>query len=203
MLMRARKSDEVLLAARHVFLDRGFEMATVEEIAAEAGVSKATIYSNFHDKDALLAAMIDQVTAESARILAAALGQLEASGTTEDRLRRLGESLARGVLNPDVVLLRRLAISSAVAFPASAALYWQRGPAAALVLLEDLLAALVEAGELVIADIGATAAQFAYALIGPIQDRLLFDAGYLPADGEVERYVTNAVRQLMLASAVA
>ena len=59
--MRARKADEVLDAARRVFLERGYDAATVEQVASEAGVSKATVYSNFRDKDALLAAMIDRV----------------------------------------------------------------------------------------------------------------------------------------------
>jgi TetR/AcrR family transcriptional regulator, mexJK operon transcriptional repressor len=201
MRMRARKSDEVLVAARRIFLRRGFDAATVDEIAAEAGVSKATVYSNFHDKESLLAAMIDRVTSESATILAAVAEQRDDQGTVEERLRRMGSVLARGVLNPDVLRLRRLAVSTATAFPESSALYWQRGPAAAIAMLETRLAAMVDRGELALTDVAATAAQFAYAVLGPLQDRAMFEIAFAPDSAEVDRYLDNAVGQLLLASA--
>lgn len=197
--MRARKSDEVLGAARRIFLERGFDAATVDEIATAAGVSKATVYSNFHDKESLLAAMIDRVTAESAAILATISDQRDDDGTVEDRLRRIGGSLARGVLNPEILRLRRLAVSTAVAFPESSTLYWRRGPAAAIAMLEVRLGALVSRGELAIPDPPATAAQFAYAILGPMQDRAMFEVAFSPDAAEVERYVDNAIRQILLA----
>lgn len=197
--MRARKSDEVLGAARRIFLKRGFEAATVDEIAAEAGVSKATVYSNFHDKESLLAAMIDRVTSESATILAAVAKQRDDEGTVEARLRRMGGALARGVLDPDILRLRRLAVSTATAFPESSTLYWQRGPAAAISMLETRLSAMVDRGELEITDVAATSAQFAYALLGPLQDRAMFEVSFTPDSAEIDRYLDNAIRQLMLA----
>jgi TetR/AcrR family transcriptional regulator, mexJK operon transcriptional repressor len=198
--VRARKSDEVLIAARRVFLERGFDAATVDDIATSAGVSKATVYSNFHDKDALLAAMIDRVTSESAAILADVVGQLDESGSVEERLMRMGRSLARGVLDLEIIQLRRLAISTAVAFPASAILYWHRGPASAIAVLERCLGVMVDNGELQISDVRVTAAQFAYSLLGPLQDRAMFEASYAPDRAEVERYLSAAVVQLIRAT---
>jgi TetR/AcrR family transcriptional repressor of mexJK operon len=188
--MRARKTDEVLDAARHVFLRRGFESATVEEVAAEAGVSKATVYSNFYDKDALLVAMIDRVTRESEAILVAAVAPLDETGLLHERFSRMGEALVRGVLRPEVVQLRRLAISTAIGFPASALLYWQRGPAATIAMLEQRL------GALGIEDARARAILFAYALIGPLQDRALFDPDYTPSTADIEAHVASAVALL-------
>ena len=45
-----RKFDQVLEGARTIFLAVGFEGASVDDIAREAGVSKATLYSYFPDK---------------------------------------------------------------------------------------------------------------------------------------------------------
>jgi TetR/AcrR family transcriptional repressor of mexJK operon len=199
--VRARKSDQVLLAARDVFLERGFDAATVDDIAVRARVSKATVYSNFHDKESLLTAMIDRVTTESAQILARAGEVPDDEGTLEARLTRMALALSSGVLDPEIVRMRRLAVSAAVAFPKSAVQYWQRGPAAAVALIEKRLTTMNLRGELHLDDVAITAAQFAYALIGPLQDRALFDVDYAPTPAEMDRHVTAVVRGLMLAHA--
>jgi AcrR family transcriptional regulator len=50
IIRKGRKYDQVLEGARTVFLRDGFEGASVDDIAREAGVSKATLYSYFPDK---------------------------------------------------------------------------------------------------------------------------------------------------------
>lgn len=47
------KDEAIVEAATHLFLDRGFEAVSVDAIAAAAGVSKATVYARYQDKDAL------------------------------------------------------------------------------------------------------------------------------------------------------
>src|SRR5580698_9110810 len=50
---------EILAAARKVFATRGFSEATVDEIAAEAGIAKGTVYLYFSSKkDIYLAALM-------------------------------------------------------------------------------------------------------------------------------------------------
>lgn len=50
---RGRKFDQVLDGARRIFLRDGFERASVDDIARESGVSKATIYAYVGDKERL------------------------------------------------------------------------------------------------------------------------------------------------------
>ena len=57
---REANRDRILLAARTVFGARGFHGATIEEIAAEAGLSNGAIYYNFDSKDALFLALLDE-----------------------------------------------------------------------------------------------------------------------------------------------
>jgi AcrR family transcriptional regulator len=54
-------------AARSVFARRGFQAATVEEIAAEAGFSTGAVYSNFGGKDDLVLAVVDETIAAEVR----------------------------------------------------------------------------------------------------------------------------------------
>jgi TetR/AcrR family transcriptional repressor of mexJK operon len=52
-IRKGRKFDQVIEGAKAVFLREGFEGASVDEIARDAGVSKATLYSYFPDKQHL------------------------------------------------------------------------------------------------------------------------------------------------------
>ena len=48
------KRRQILDGARQVFSELGYERASVDQIAARAGVSKATVYNHFQDKKAIL-----------------------------------------------------------------------------------------------------------------------------------------------------
>ena len=57
---RARaKYCQILDSARVLFLDQGFDATSMDAIAREAGVSKATLYVHFDDKDDLLLALVN------------------------------------------------------------------------------------------------------------------------------------------------
>lgn len=57
---RAANRALILRAAREVFGRRGFYAATIEDIAAEAGLSNGAIYYNFKDKEDLFLALLDE-----------------------------------------------------------------------------------------------------------------------------------------------
>ena len=73
-------------AARSVFARRGFQAATVEEIAAEAGFSTGAVYSNFGGKDELVLAVVDETIAAEVRDYS----ELFARGTNLDERARGG-----------------------------------------------------------------------------------------------------------------
>jgi AcrR family transcriptional regulator len=56
---KERTRTDLLVAARRVFVERGFHRASLDEIALEAGYTKGAVYSNFADKDALFLAVLD------------------------------------------------------------------------------------------------------------------------------------------------
>jgi len=191
--VRERKTAEILAAARELFLRDGYAGTTIEAIAASAGVSKATVYSNFADKDALFVELLEVVTGEAGGILRSATAGLEGDGPLRDRFLAVAGVLVRGVLRPEVVSLRRLAISQAVRFPEAAAGYWRAGPAATIDLLADRFRSLADEGVLAASDPARAAAQFAYALVGPLQDRLLLDPGHTFTDTDLEAHIAATV----------
>src|SRR5690242_12041531 len=99
-------------AARRVFFSKGFAETSVDTVAAEAGVSKQTIYNHFGDKRALFLAVITAVQEEAT---AAAQGMpAPIVAETEDleaSLRQLARLMIETALVRDIVALRRIVIA--------------------------------------------------------------------------------------------
>lgn len=53
------KRDEIIAAARALFIDEGYESTSMSRLAAAAGVAPNTIYWYFQDKDEVLVAVLD------------------------------------------------------------------------------------------------------------------------------------------------
>lgn len=58
---RLSKRDQILQGGLKVFLAHGFDGASVDKIAAEAGVSKPTIYTHFKDKNHLFSSLVESI----------------------------------------------------------------------------------------------------------------------------------------------
>jgi AcrR family transcriptional regulator len=90
---KVKKSDEtrgrILEAALSVFRERGFERATMREIATEAGVALGAAYYYFDSKDAIVMAFYAREQAAMHERIEAELG---AAKTLEERLRVVIES---------------------------------------------------------------------------------------------------------------
>jgi len=88
---KARRRQEILQAAREVFFEKGFHQATVDDVAAQAEVSKGTIYLYFESKESILAHLL----LEGLTLLLAQLNEAYAADqrlTAEERLWRLGRT---------------------------------------------------------------------------------------------------------------
>lgn len=67
---QAQTRQALLDAARRVFLERGFDGASVEQIAAAAGFTRGAFYSNFTSKEELFAQLVQQQVFEHYRDMA-------------------------------------------------------------------------------------------------------------------------------------
>ena len=118
------KRRQILDGAREVFSEQGYERATVDQIAARAGVSKATVYNHFDDKQALFVAAVVEVCDDLEG--SAEVGD-DRAGDVEQALRALGEHLMRLWLSPRVVSLYRQVIAEAGRIPEIGRLVFERG----------------------------------------------------------------------------
>lgn len=55
---------KLIRAARKAFADKGYAAASMDDLTAEAGLTRGALYHNFGDKKGLLQAVIDQIDAE-------------------------------------------------------------------------------------------------------------------------------------------
>lgn len=119
------KQTAILIAARDVFFAKGFNGATIEEIAAHANVSKVTIYKHFADKESLFEAV---VRAQSLRMVAA----FDIGGVTgadlEQRLNAFGVALLSFLFDAEHVSLDRILAQEFVQMPELAQRFFLAGP---------------------------------------------------------------------------
>lgn len=87
---RDRTRNELLEAAAHVFITRGFEGASIEAITAEAGYTRGAFYSNFESKGQLFAELLQQRVYSVYREMAES-----AIAGPRPSLRETGEQLAQ------------------------------------------------------------------------------------------------------------
>lgn len=106
---RRRRTREIAAAALQLFLARGIESVTIDEIVVAAGVAKGSFYRYFDDKAALVRALLAPVAGRLADATARCEIALQAARSKADLLeayQALAGALAAGVFEaPDVVLL--------------------------------------------------------------------------------------------------
>ena len=108
-----KTAEKILTAARAVFAENGYSGAHVDEIAARAGVNKATLYYQIGDKDTLYANVIHQVLGNTAQNIAGAVAKVD---DPEKKLKAYIKYIADAVdKNPEwpPIMMREMAADGA------------------------------------------------------------------------------------------
>lgn len=108
-----KTAEKILTAARAVFAENGYSGAHVDEIAARAGVNKATLYYQIGDKDTLYANVIHQVLGNTAHNIAGAVAKVD---NPEKKLKAYIKYIADAVdKNPEwpPIMMREIAADGA------------------------------------------------------------------------------------------
>jgi TetR/AcrR family transcriptional regulator, mexJK operon transcriptional repressor len=118
---RARaKRDQILSGARRVFLRDGFAAASTDVIAAEAKVSKRTLYVYYPSKEELFADVMRKLTIENPQTRALESIE-EMSPGSEEELRQdlleLARKIVATMMQPDYLALLRTTIADTHRFP--------------------------------------------------------------------------------------
>ncbi len=193
------KRRKILDGAAEVFRELGFERASVDLIAARAGVSKATVYNHFADKQALfVATVVEETQAMGASLLAC----LDCPGeNVEEALQRVGEKITMLWLTPSVSALYRQAIAETARLPEIGRLVFERGTLALTDAVAAHLARWNAAGALRIDDARAAAVSFVALCQGDLVTRMRLGVLEYPVDALVRENVERAVRTFVRAHA--
>ena len=187
-------------AATALFLEKGYQATSMDEIAAAAQVSKQTIYTHFANKEALFA---DLVLGNAARVdgFVAEIAATANSPDAASALRKVARRYIHFVIRPEVLRLRRLVIGEAARFPELAREYHERVPGRVYDALADLLSAFAAAGKLKISDAHLAAHHFAWLTLGMALDAAMFGVNARATEKELDPIADEAVRVFLAAYA--
>ncbi|MGB8404734.1 MAG: TetR/AcrR family transcriptional regulator [Mycobacterium sp.] len=186
-----RSRSLILDAAAAVFLELGYQGATVDQVAERAGVVKRTIYNLYGDKEALFRATILRSISIAERFSADLATDVRAVADPLAELPGIAIRLAEAVLGTRVLPLRRLLVMESSRFPDLVAEYRDRAPEAVMRALAELFGDLADRGLLCLADPSLAAEHFAFLVMGADLDRGMFFPGGAPKQIK-ERAVAGA-----------
>ena len=192
------KGEAIAQAALRLFLRDGYERTSVDAIAAEAGVSKRTIYNRYTDKENLFRSVLQDMFTDSMAAFAR-MADAHLTGVTDvgrDLTAFLMDSAVTLTLAPDRIALIRLILTEAPYFPAL--LRRERGHEGMHATLARVLGRLAEAGKLAVTDPDEAAEHLFALTLGRASNESMFSGGKL-SDAEVDRIITGGVRVFLRA----
>ena len=189
------KAESILAAAKRAFLAAGFGAVSMDTIAREASVSKATVYAHFAGKEELFGAVIER---ECERYFARfSEGELDPRDVRAS-LTVLGRRFLELLLSPDGIALYRIIVGEVTRFPRLGEVFWRAGPERQRLQIEAFLKSAIASGNLVLTDTRLAAEQFVSLVRGDIQPRHLLrleaDADRRGIDAAVEGAVATVLR---------
>jgi AcrR family transcriptional regulator len=198
----ARKVDEqkrqaVLESAAQMFLERGYEGVSIDEVADAAGVARRTVYNRFSSKDELFAGVAEFVWSELLKTVET-IRPAEHTDPAE-AVRSIANTLAEFWLRPQAVAFLRLAIMEGPRFPKLAESYFHAGKMPIFRALVSRLSLLSQHG--LLSEAVAEDAELATRqLVGLVNEPLLWPrllGAPEPSPAERARFVTAAVNTFL------
>jgi TetR/AcrR family transcriptional repressor of mexJK operon len=195
--LSSRKRRQILEGARAAFGELGYERASVDDISARAGVSKATVYHHFDDKRALFLACFSEEADELREELRRSLG--EPQGDLAASLQRVGEKLVRVLTSPAFVSLYRRTAAEAGRSPELGQTLFARGPEVVYAALAEWLRRWEARGALRLGDARSAAVQLVMLCQGDLVVRAQLGVAPAPSAADVRATIRRAVRTFVRA----
>lgn len=192
-----RKHQAIASAALRLFARDGYERTSVDAIAAEAGVSKRTIYSHYGDKQNLFLLVVRDTHAEMRDRFREIMDRtLRDVDDLEKSLTGFVSEIARTlVCVPERATLMRLVLTEIPHFPPLMDMWRDR---AVVTVLAEPLARLAAVGKIAAPDPTLAAEHFAALTLGQLNTRSLMGTIQL-SDAEVDHIITNGIRVFLRA----
>ncbi|WP_339494461.1 TetR/AcrR family transcriptional regulator [Pseudomonas sp. RA_105y_Pfl2_P56] len=190
------KRQAILDAAKILFLSHGYANTSMDAVAAEAGVSKLTVYSHFTDKETLFSAA---VVAKCEEQLPPLFFELPDGIAVENVLLNIARGFHHLINSNESVNLHRLIMALGAQDPKLSQIFFEAGPERMVQGMERLLTQIHESGALNI-DLPRNAAEHFFCLIkGAGNFRLLYGCGEPLTDEAAQSHVQEVVGLFMRA----
>ncbi|MEO0412452.1 MAG: TetR/AcrR family transcriptional regulator [Pseudomonadota bacterium] len=138
-----RRRAALLEAASDLFLEVGYEAASLNQVVARAGGSKSSIYTYFTDKAGLFEAVVDEMVAKL-------LVPLELTSQSEQSFQQtllvIADRTLRVLLSPKGIGLCRIVYMESPRMPEIGAVFYKNGPDRAIRQLTYYLKSQTKAG---------------------------------------------------------
>jgi AcrR family transcriptional regulator len=191
---KGRKFDQVLAGAWQVFMNEGYEGASVDDIARSAGVSKATLYSYFPDKRLLF---LEVAKAECLRQAEDAFAAIDFTGPVRDVLTEAATRMVRFFISDFGQRIFRTCVSECYRFPEIGLDFYDSGPGLVQGRMASYMAEATERGALRVTDPALAAAQFHELCKADMHAKILCRVQTEFSDAEVERIISGAVEMFL------
>lgn len=184
----------MLDAAISVFLEHGYEGASLDLVIERSGGSRRTLYEHFGNKEGLFRAAIETLFD---RILVRLSSLDLETGDPEDALTEAGREFLTALTAPDMLAGFRTVLGEATRFPVLGETLLRQGPERAYARVAAWLAHQTEKGALTVAEPDLAARQFIEMVKGDVHLRALLRPADPPTEAEIDRHVREAVRTFL------
>jgi TetR/AcrR family transcriptional repressor of mexJK operon len=192
-----RKRKTLLLAATAVFLEKGYDGTSMDDVAARAEVSKPTVYKYFSDKEHLFAEIVRATTDHIDDLVLLVVETMAADADVDTGLTVLARRFINALLQPEVLRLRRLVIANADRFPDVGRSWYEQGFERVLATLATTFQSLAARKLLTLDDPLLAANHFVGLLLWIPVNKALFTGDHHAIPDELERYALAAVRAFL------
>lgn len=184
------RRQRIIGSAIHVFAERGYAASSTAQIAAEAGVSKETIYAYFGNKAGLLReALTSLVAAPGDSVMVEPAERVASSAELLEQLRSLAMRLVTDLTQPQYLALARIVVAETPRDPSLAELFREAIAGRVLSGAASMVAAGQQAG---LVDPAVDTSTAARAFVGPLLTYVLLD-GLLRPPAEIRRPSGEAI----------
>lgn len=195
----ASKRQAIIAAAMKLFIEAGYAMASMEEIARRAGVAKQTLYNHFGSKQVLFQAIVEQICDE---LMATVNLDAPLDQDPTVALNEFARRFVRLMIDPTSIGFFRLLAAEAHRFPDLAEAVFRSGPDRVVADLARYLEAQHRARRLKVANAVLSAESFVGSLRGNLEMKALFSSARgliaLNADKDaLDRYARHCVDRFL------
>ena len=189
------KRRQILAGASKVFLDLGFDGASMGEIARAAGVSKGTLYVYFADKNRLFEAIVEEEALEQGKVAF----NFDPARDVTTTLTEFGQAYIQLLCRPGGGSATRTVMAIAERMPEVGRRFYNNVIAFTISRLAAYLDARVTAGDLEIKDRQLAAMQFMQLCQASLFMPFIFQAAPAPSAERIAEVVASATRMFLAA----